>query len=45
MSKLELKRIDEFMIFESENWEYLEPVVLEEALRELQQQTKQAKSS
>jgi len=37
MSELELKHADEFMLFESENWEYLEPVALEEAVRELQQ--------
>jgi hypothetical protein len=36
MSKEELKHADEFMLFESGNWDYLEPVALEDAARELQ---------
>tara|TARA_R110002020_G_C16239629_1_gene769029 strand:- start:1343 stop:1453 length:111 start_codon:yes stop_codon:yes gene_type:complete len=35
MNEEELKH-DEFMLFECENWDYLEPVALEEAARELQ---------
>jgi len=36
MNEEELKHADEFMLFELENWECLEPVALVEAQRELQ---------